>query len=277
MTSWSGRRTNPKADLDSLKTEQLARLLSANLRCTLDRHERWRREQCLNLIASENVTSAAVRRILGSNLGDRYTAPDHFYLGCKFTDQIEDTARRLVCEVFSSEWADVRPISGHIADMALLSAFAQRGDKIMAIDRVRRYPGTSEVGYPRILGLVNLHFPFDKDRWNIQIEKTIELITNAAPKLVILGASYLLFPHPVQELAKVCRESDAKLAYDGSHVMGLIAGGAFQQPLKEGTRVLVGSTHKSLFGPQGGIMVAFNSEGERLEETIFSAINDNAH
>jgi len=209
--------------------------LSANLRRTLDRHERWRREQCLNLIASENVTSAAVRRILGSDLGHRYTAPDHFYLGCKFTDQIEDTARCLVREVFSSEWADVRPLSGHIADMTLLSAFAQRGDKIMTIGtEYGGYPGTSEVGYPRILGLVNVHFPFDKDTWNIQIEKTIELITDEAPKLVILGASYLLFPHPVRELAKVCRESGAMLAYDGSHVMGLIAGGAFQQPLKEG-------------------------------------------
>ena len=224
------------------------------------------------------MTSTAVRRILGSDLGHRYTAPDHFYLGCKFTDQIEDTARCLVREVFSSEWADVRPLSGHIADMTLLSAFAQRGDKIMTIGtEYGGYPGTSEVGYPRILGLVNVHFPFDKDTWNIQIEKTIELITDEAPKLVILGASYLLFPHPVRELAKVCRESGAMLAYDGSHVMGLIAGGAFQQPLKEGARVLVGSTHKSLFGPQGGLMAAFNSEGERLEETIFPAINDNAH
>jgi len=252
--------------------------LSAQLKRALENHERWRREQCLNLIASENVTSPAVRRILGSDLGHRYTAPDHFYMGCKFIDQAEDIARRLARDAFGSEWADVTPLSGHITDMTLLSAFARRGDKIMTIGtEYGGYVGTTEVGYPRILGLVNLYFPFDKDRWNIQVEKTVELITNEAPRIVILGASYILFPHPVEQISKACRETGTLLAYDGSHVLGLIAGGAFQQPLKEGARILVGSTHKSFFGPQGGIIAAFKTEGEQLKETIFPAIMDNAH
>jgi len=244
----------------------------------LGNHEHWRRQQCLNLIASENVTSPAVRSILGSDLGHRYTATDHFYMGCRFIDEVESIARELARDVFSSEWADVTPLSGHIADMTLLSTFAQRGDKILTMDtEYGGYPGTSQVGFPRILGLVNLSFPFDKDRWNINTEKTVELIANEAPRVVVLGASYILFPHPVEEVAKVCRETGTVLAYDGSHVMGLIAGSAFQQPLKEGARILLGSTHKSLFGPQGGIVAAFKSEGERLKETIFPAIVDNAH
>jgi glycine hydroxymethyltransferase len=252
--------------------------VSAELKRTLENHERWRGKQCLNLIPSENVTSPAVQRILGSDLGHRYTAPDHFYLGCKFVDEIEDIARRMVRDLFGSEWADVTPLSGHVTDITLLSAFAQRGDKIMTIDtEYGGYPGTSEVGYPKIMGLVNIHFPFDKDRWNIQVEKTIELISNESPRILILGASYILFPHPVQELAKACNEAGTMLAYDGSHVLGLIAGGAFQQPLKQGARILVGSTHKSFFGPQGGMIAAFKREGERLKETIYPAIVDNAH
>jgi len=252
--------------------------LSAELKRTLENHERWRRGQCLNLIASENVTSPAVRKILGSDLGHRYTATDHFYMGCKFINQAESIARELVRDVFGSEWADVTPLSGHIADMTLLSTFARRGDKILTMGtEYGGYFGTSETGFPRILDLVNLYFPFDKDRWNIEIEKTVELIASEVPRLVILGASYILFPHPVEQIAKACRESGAILAFDGSHVMGLIAGGAFQQPLKEGARILVGSTHKSFFGPQGGIMAAFKPEGERLKETIFPAIMDNAH
>lgn len=232
----------------------------------------------MNLIASENVTSPAVRKILGSDLGHRYTAPDHFYMGCRFIDQAENIARELARDVFGSEWADVTPLSGHVADMALLSTFAQRGDKILTMStEYGGYFGTSEVGYPRILGLVNLYFPFDKDRWNIETEKTVELIANEIPKLVILGASYILFPHPVEQIAKVCRETGTILAYDGSHVLGLIAGGAFQQPLREGARILVGSTHKSFFGPQGGMIAAFKAEGEKLKETIFPAIMDNAH
>ena len=252
--------------------------MSAKLNRTLQSHEGWRREQCLNLIASENVTSPAVRKILGSDLGHRYTAPDHFYMGCKFIDQSESTARELARDVFGSEWADVTPLSGHIADMTLLSTFTRRGDKILTVStEYGGYPGTSEVGYPRILGLVNLFFPFNKDRWNIETEKTVELIANEVPKLVILGASYILFPHPVEQIAKACRETGTILAYDGSHVLGLIAGGAFQQPLKEGARILVGSTHKSFFGPQGGMIAAFKPEGEKLKETIFPAIMDNAH
>ena len=252
--------------------------MSAELKRTLENHERWRRGQCLNLIASENVTSPAVRKILGSDLGHRYTATDHFYMGCKFINQAESIARELVRDVFGSEWADVTPLSGHIADMTLLSTFARRGDKILTMGtEYGGYFGTSETGFPRILDLVNLYFPFDKDRWNIEIEKTVELIASEVPRLVILGASYILFPHPVEQIAKACRESGAILAFDGSHVMGLIAGGAFQQPLKEGARILVGSTHKSFFGPQGGIMAAFKPEGERLKETIFPAIMDNAH
>ena len=252
--------------------------MKGDLKRTLEEHERWRAEQCLNLIASENVTSPSVRRILGSDLGHRYTAQDRFYLGSKFTDHVEDIARRLVCDLFGSEWADVTPLSGHLADMTLLSTFARPGDRILTIGTDHGgYPGISEMGYPRILGLENIHFPFDKDRWNIRRDATVELITSKNPRLVVLGSSYILFPHPIEEVAKACVETGATLAYDGSHVLGLIAGGAFQQPLREGARVLVGSTHKSFFGPQGGIIASFKEEGRRMKQMIFPALMDNAH
>lgn len=232
----------------------------------------------MNLIASENVTSPTVRKILGCDLGHRYTARDHFYLGSRFTDEVEEIARRLACDVFGSEWADVTPLSGHVADMTLLATFTRPGDKIVTVSADDGgYLGICEVGFPRILGLKNLHFPFDRDRWNIQTDTAVELIASEKPRLVVLGASLILFPYPVEPIAKVCLETGAVLAYDGSHVLGLIAGGAFQQPLREGAKVLTGSTHKSLFGPQGGIIASFKSEGERVKETIFPAIMDNAH
>ena len=252
--------------------------MAADLKRALAKHERWRTEQCLNLIASENVTSPTVRRILGCDLGHRYTAPDHFYMGAEFTDEVEETARRLAREVFGSEWADVTPLSGHITDMTLLSTFTRPGDKIMTMSTdYGGYPGVSRVGYSKIHGLENIDFPFDKDRWNIRTEETVELIKDKSPRLVVLGASFILFPHPVEPIARACRETGATLAYDGSHVLGLIAGGTFQQPLSEGARILVGSTHKTLFGPQGGIIAAHRPEGEQIKETIFPAIMDNAH
>jgi glycine hydroxymethyltransferase len=252
--------------------------MTGHLSRALEKHERWRAEQCLNLIPSENVTSPSVRKILGSDLGHRYTARDHFYLGSRFTDEVEEIARQLVCNVFRSEWADVMPLSGHVADMTLLATFTRPGDKIVTVaEDDGGYPGICETGYPRILGLTCLHFPFDRDRWNIQTDRAVELIVSEKPRLVVLGASFILFPYPVDTIAKPCHEAGAVLAYDGSHVLGLIAGGTFQQPLKEGARILTGSTHKSLFGPQGGIIASFKSEGESMNETIFPAIVDNAH
>jgi len=252
--------------------------LRADLNRALEKHERWRAEECLNLIASENVTSPNVRNILGSDLGHRYTSPDRFYLGTKFTDQVEDIARQLVCDVFGSEWADVTSLSGHVADMALLSAFTRQGDKILSLSAENGgYPGITEAGYARILGLNNLYFPFDRENWNIRTDETVELIRDEMPKLVVLGASFILFPLPIEMIARACGETGAVLAYDGSHVLGLIAGGAFQEPLKEGARILLGSTHKSFFGPQGGIIAAFKPEGEQIRKTIFPAIVDNAH
>lgn len=252
--------------------------MAAELKEALRKHERWRGEECLNLIASENVTSPSVRKILGSDLGHRYTSPDRFYSGSKFTDQVEDLARRLTCEVFGSEWADVTPLSGHVADMTLLSTFARRGDKILSVSTDDGgYPGITQAGYARTLGVENLYFPFDKDRWNIRADESVELIKNQRPKLVILGASFILFPLPTGTIASVCRDVGATLAYDGSHVLGLVAGRAFQQPLQEGARILLGSTHKSFFGPQGGIIAAYKPEGEQIRNTIFPAIVDNAH
>jgi glycine hydroxymethyltransferase len=94
---------------------------------------------------------------------------------------------------------------------------------------------------------------------------------------VVFGGSLITFPHPVKELAEVAHENGAAVGFDGSHVMGLIGGGQFQDPLKEGASVLFGSTHKSFFGPQGGIILADKEHGELLKGKIYPAFVDNAH
>jgi len=86
-----------------------------------------------------------------------------------------------------------------------------------------------------------------------------------------------LFPHPVQELTKAACEVGSHIAYDGSHVLGLIAGKEFQDPLREGCSVLLASTHKTFFGPQGGIILADQEHGEAIKERIFPEFVDNAH
>jgi len=240
-------------------------------------HEKWRLQNCLNFLPSENIASHAVRHVLGCDLSNRYTSPERFYMGTRYIDDIQAETEDLAKRVFRAKYADVRPISGHTTDMIALSALAQHGDKIIVVGKDNGgYPGISQNGYPSIYGLEVLEFPFKRQAYNIDTEKSARMIEQQEPSLVVFGASLFLFPHPVRELTGVCSRTGAEILYDGSHVLGLIAGSCFQDPLREGASVLIGSTHKSFFGPQGGIILANDHEDE-LRRAVHPALLDNAH
>ncbi|MCD6446077.1 aminotransferase class I/II-fold pyridoxal phosphate-dependent enzyme [Candidatus Bathyarchaeota archaeon] len=240
-------------------------------------HEEWR-GKCLNLIPSENVTSHAVRKLLSSDLGHRYTARDKFYMGTKFIDEIESYGEKIAREIFKAEVADLRPLSGHIANLIFLASFTENGDTIMCTSPENGgYPGIWKNGLAGLLGLKVAAFPFSKRDMNIKVEEAKQLIEHVKPKALIFGASLITFPHPVKELAEVAKENNAIIGFDGSHVLGLIAGGEFQDPLREGATVLFGSTHKTFFGPQGGIFLADKEHGELMKNRVYPAYVDNAH
>jgi len=242
------------------------------------KHEVWRVQECLNLIPSENVMSPAVRSLLSSDFGHRYTSKEHFYMGTKFLDEIELYGEELAKEVFRAEKADLRPISGHIADWIFLATFTSHGDKVLCVSPENGgYPGIWEGGLATILKYEVEELPFSKTEMNVKAEEAADLILKVKPKVVLFGASLFTFPHPVQEISEAAKEVDALVGYDGSHVLGLIAGGEFQDPLREGASVLLGSTHKSFFGPQGGIILADNEHGEHLKKQVHPAFVDNAH
>jgi glycine hydroxymethyltransferase len=244
----------------------------------VERHEQWRGRECLNLIPSENITSPAVRGLLASELGHRYTARERFYMGTRFIDEIEEYGEKLAREVFEAETADLRPLSGHIADLIFLASFTKPGDTLMCISpEDGGYPGLWIDGLSGLLGLKVFPIPFCKEDMRVEVEKARDAIIRVKPKALIFGASLILFPHPVRELADVARENGAVVGFDGSHVLGLIAGKRFQAPLKEGANALFGSTHKSLFGPQGGIILADEEHGEVVKAKIYLRFVDNAH
>lgn len=242
------------------------------------KHEEWRGKQCLNLIPSENVMSPTVRALLSSDFGSRYTSRDRFYMGTKFTDEVEEYGEKLAKELFKAETADLRPLSGHIADLIFVANFTKPRDVLMCVSpEDGGYPGMWRQGLAGLLHLKAVPFPFSKEKMNINIEKAKETMKRVKPKVVVFGASLITFPHPVKELAETARENGAIVGYDGSHVLGLIAGGEFQDPLREGACALFGSTHKTFFGPQGGIILADKERGEILKEKIYPAFVDNAH
>jgi glycine hydroxymethyltransferase len=195
-------------------------------------HEEWRGKQCLNLIPSENVMSPTVRGLLSSELAHRYTARDRFYMGTRFTDEIEQYGEEIAKELFKAQTADLRPLSGHIADLIVLANLTKPGDTLICISpEDGGYPGMWKDGLAGLLRLKAVPFPFSKKNMNIEVEEAKETIAHVKPKIVIFGASQITFPHPVKDLAKVAHENGAVTGLDGSHVLGLIAGEQFQDPL----------------------------------------------
>jgi len=162
--------------------------------------------------------------------------------------------------------------------LIFLANFAKPKDTLMCISpEDGGYPGMWENGLAELLCLKTMPFPYSKRDMNIKVSEAKEAMQRIKPKIVVFGASLINFPHPVNELAKIARENGAIVGFDGSHVMGLIAGEQFQDPLREGACALFGSTHKTFFGPQGGIILADKEYGETLKEKIYPAFVDNAH
>lgn len=252
-------------------------------------HEAWRARECLNLQPSENVMSPAARRLLDSDLANRYTLPwkadyhgaylENAYRGTRYTDAIEARAESLARDVFDAAHASAKPLSGHIAGAMLLTSTVERGDTIMVVNAAHGgYDGYLPDFLPGMLGLRVSFLPFVEAEWNLDHGAATEAILRVRPKLVLVGASFLLFPYNLRWLRGVCDDVNAVLAYDGSHVLGLIAGGRFQRPLTEGADVLIGSTHKSFPGPQGGLFLANRKEVfDRALSSYLWRLMDNVH
>ena len=216
----------------------------------IEKHEAYR-SGGLNLVVSENVLSENARYALSSDLAGRYYA--EWYGGAGYARKIVQATEDLAKEVFKVKHAQIMSLSGNICDLAALLAFTRPGEKMAMLSfRTGGYPfGVTK--FDREIRFI----PVKEGGFDIDVEATKKLIVDEGLKLLVLGASCLLFPHPVEEISRFIRESGIECAcvYDGSHVLGLIATGAFQDPLGEGADVLIGSTHKTFFGPQGGLIL----------------------
>jgi glycine hydroxymethyltransferase len=243
---------------------------------TVREHESWRLGECLNLIPSENRGSDHMRSMLTTDFGNRYSAPDKFYRGTRYSDELQALCEEVAKKVFSARYADVRPLSGHTADMAVLLSLAKPGDRVISVSPENGgYPGITHHGLGKLLRLENLYYPYDDAAVNIRARDAAAVVKSQKPQVVFFGASFIPFPHPAKQIAEV---ASGTCVYDGSHVLGLIAGGAFQDPLREGCSLLIGSTHKSLPGPQGGIILSNNEEVFRaVSGKIHPGIVDNVH
>jgi glycine hydroxymethyltransferase len=250
------------------------------VRDILKEHHRWFGES-LPLIASENITSLLVREVCASDFSHRYAegeAGKRFYQGCKYIDEVEFLAIELAQKLFEAPYVNVQPTSGTVANLACFFALANAGDTMIALQVPHGgHISHAELSAAGVRGLKVKSFPFDEQEMNIDVDKAAKKIREVEPKLVLFGASIFLFPHPVRELSYVAKEVGATVMYDGAHVLGLIAGKQFQQPLKEGADVISASRHKTFPGPQGGVILAKEEYGKKLTRAVFPGLVSNHH
>ncbi len=255
-----------------------------DIREIVSRQSTWRGRETLNLIASENVQSPAVRQIECNDFMGRYAEGhpntifenNRYYEGTQYIDQIESIASREMTELARCLQADVRPISGNAANTALALSILRGGDTVIVnsiedgghishnpIGVVgRRIQNRGQVLVPGRNNSISLHFwPTTEDGYHLDGPACVDLIEQKRPNLAILGKSLFLFPEPVAEIAEICREMRIPLLYDGAHVLGLILGGRFQDPFREGAHFINASTHKTFPGPQRGVILG-NLSGE---------------
>ena len=235
----------------------------------------------LPMIASENITSKFVRRCYVSDLGHRYAegkVGERYYQGCTFIDEIEEIALNLTEELFNADHVNVQPISGVVANTAAFFALTNPGDRVMAISvPCGGHISHDTVSSAGLRGLEVSYYPFDSQEFDIDIDATRKMALNEKPRLFILGSSLILFPQPVKEIRDIAEEVGARVMYDASHVLGLIAGKRFQDPIKEGADVMTGSTHKTFFGPQRAIIVSRKEIADRIDRAVFPGIISNHH
>ncbi|AAY80693.1 serine hydroxymethyltransferase [Sulfolobus acidocaldarius] len=243
---------------------------------------RWRRLETINLIPSENVMSPLAESVYMSDFMYRYAEGKPFkryYQGTKYADEIEELAMKLVSEISSSKYADLRAVSGTIANAGVFRVLADSGDKaVIAPVQAGAHVSHTRFGTLGALGIEQIEMPYDQESMNVDVDKAIKLIEEVKPKFVTLGGSLYLFPHPVKELAPHVHAVGAKLVYDSAHVYGLIVGKAWHNPLEEGADVVTASTHKTFPGPQGGLIVTNDdSLYKKVSDTIFPWFVSNHH
>ena len=233
--------------------------------------ELGRQRQNIELIASENIVSPAVMAAMGSVLTNKYAEgyPAHrYYGGCQYVDEVENLAIQRACQLFGAKYANVQPHSGAQANLAVYFALLNLGDTVMGMDLSQG--GHLTHGSPANMSGKNYNFVaygVDENGY-IDYKGLAKQIAKVRPKLLVAGAS--AYPRAIdfEKLAEIAHGYGAMLMVDMAHIAGLVAGGQHQNPVPYAD-VVTTTTHKTLRGPRGGLILTNN---EYLAKRINSAI-----
>lgn len=240
--------------------------------CELMEKELQRQEEGIELIASENFASEAVMEAMGSHLTNKYAEGypgKRYYGGCGVVDQVEEIARNRAKELFGAEHVNVQPHSGSQANMAVYFTILKPGDTVLGMDL--SHGGHLTHGSPvnfsgKLFNFVS--YGVDSETERIDYENVREIALKHKPKLIVAGASAYSRVIDFEKLKEICDEVNAYFMVDMAHIAGLVAAGEHPSPVPYADFV-TSTTHKTLRGPRGGLILCKEKYAKDLDKNIF--------
>lgn len=234
-----------------------------------------RQEQTIELIASENIVSDSVRAAQGSVLTNKYAEgyPKHrFYGGCTYIDQVEQLAIKRAKQLFDAEYANVQPHSGSSANMAVYAALLEPGDRVLGMNLA----DGGHLTHGAAISFSGQTYQFkgygvDPKSGYIDYQQVRQLAHTFHPRLIVAGASAYSRQIDFRKFRQIADEVDAYLMVDMAHIAGLVAAGLHPNPVPEADAV-TSTTHKTLRGPRGGLILAKEQYAKAINAAVFPGI-----
>ncbi|MGL4238001.1 serine hydroxymethyltransferase [Tabrizicola sp.] len=254
--------------------------VAARIDHLIDRNQQIHDRDCFNLNPATNVMNPKAEAALARGLGSRPSLGypgDKYEMGLEAIEEIEVIAAELAAEVFHAKYAEIRVGSGALANLYGFMALAKPGDSIIAPPAsIGGHVTHHADGCAGLYGLATHPAPVDPDGYTLDLQGLHDLAHAVRPRIITVGGSLNLFPHPVAEVRKIADQVGAKVLFDAAHQCGIIAGGVWANPLTEGAHLMTMSTYKSLGGPAGGLIVTNDPEiAQRLDAIAFPGLTAN--
>lgn len=235
---------------------------------------------CLNLNPATNLMNPRAEALLSARIGSRASLGypgDKYETGLEAIEQIEVLAAHLAAQVFGAAYAEVRVGSGALANLYAFMATCRPGDTIIAPPATIGGHVTHHAdGAAGLYGLQTVAAPIRADGYTVDIDALAAQARQVRPRLITIGGSLNLFPHPVAAIREVADEVGARVLFDAAHQCGMFAGGAWPNPLDQGAHLMTFSTYKSLGGPPGGLVVTNEPDlAERIEAIAYPGLTAN--
>ena len=254
--------------------------VTARIDQLIDRNQEIHDRDCFNLNPATNVMNPRAEAALARGLGSRPSLGypgDKYEMGLEAIEEIEVITAELAAEIFHARYAEIRVGSGALANLYGFMALAKPGDSIIAPPgSIGGHVTHHAAGCAGLYGLTTHAAPIDADGYTLDLAALHNLAHTVRPKIITVGGSLNLFPHPVAEVRKIADKVGAKVLFDAAHQCGMIAGGIFPNPLSEGAHLMTMSTYKSLGGPAGGLIVTSDAAiAERLDAIAYPGLTAN--